>query len=469
MPARVPTWGGWRTKRGDVGFHTGMSLFRALPPAGTPISSGDLTRWLRVALAPSSDRARRAAEALEARVTERFGVRSTFLVGSGRTGLSLLLEEMARLRPGRLEVAVPGYTCYSVAAAIVRAGLRVRPLDQDPATLDVSDAALSALSSDHAHERVLAIVAGNLFGLPSNLPGLERFARDRGIFLVDDAAQAMGAKVGGRAVGSFGDAGVFSLDKGKNITSLRGGILLTSREDLAGPLERRIGALPFPPARDRALDVAKLTGYALLQHPVPFSLVRRVLNLGVTVYDPEFPRLRYPERLAPLALALLERLDDLNGTRVQRARSIRERLRQLEGEGGLLFPASPPDAEGVALRLPLLLPDRARRDAALEALDRAGLGASASYPRALEDVEGVQPHLAPGVAPTPGSADIAARILTLPTHAAVTDRDVDRMAALLDLGLAAGMRAGTQAETPAGPPARSTTPPVSCRGSTTGA
>ena len=415
-----------------------MSLLRALPPAGTPIGSGDLARWLRAALAPSPDRAREAAEALEARVTERFGVRSAFLVGSGRTGLSLLVEEMARLRPGRFEVAVPGYTCYSVAAAIVRAGLRVRPLDQDPATLDVSDAALSALSSDPAHERVLAMVAGNLFGLPSNLPGLERFARDRGIFLVDDAAQAMGANVGGRAVGSFGDAGVFSLDKGKNITSLRGGILLTSREDLAGPLERRIGALPFPPARDRALDVAKLTGFALLQHPVPFSLVRRVLNLGVTVYDPEFPRLRYPERLAPLALALLERLDDLNGARVQRARSIRERLRHLEGEGGLLFPASPPDAEGVALRLPLLLPDRARRDAALEALDRAGLGASASYPRALEDVEGVQPHLAPGVARTPGSADIAARILTLPTHAAVTDRDVDRMGTLIELGLTAG-------------------------------
>lgn len=195
------------------------------------------------------------------------------------------------------------------------------------------------------------------------------------------------------------------------------------------------------------MDVARLAGFALLQHPVPFSVVRRVLELGTTVYDPAFPRDRYPERLAPLALALLERLDALNRNRVQRARFIRERLGHLEGEGGLLFPRSTSDEEGVALRFPLLLPDRARRDVVLAVLDRAGLGASASYPRALQDVAGIRPHLAPGVDPTPGSADIADRILTLPTHAAVTDRDVDRMASLLEIGLAARPGAALAATT----------------------
>ena len=97
--------------------------------------------------------------------------------------------------------------------------------------------------------------------------------------------------------------------------------------------------------------------------------------------------------------------------------------------------ARPREEEGhrpVFLRFPLLLQDSAHRQTALRLLDEAGLGASASYPRALLDVPELQPFLAPGVEDTPGARQIAERLLTLPTHAYVTDGDVGRMVEILE-------------------------------------
>ena len=82
----------------------------------------------------------------------------------------------------------------------------------DPAALERCD-----------FSRVLAVVTANLYGIPNALPDLERIARERGVYLLDDAAQSLGARLGGRAVGTFGDAGLYSFDKGKIICTIQGG------------------------------------------------------------------------------------------------------------------------------------------------------------------------------------------------------------------------------------------------------
>ncbi|TVP45998.1 MAG: hypothetical protein EA350_08065 [Gemmatimonadales bacterium] len=389
-----------------------VSRLRTLPPAGTPIRAAEVARWAARALSPSLGPSLRARSAFEEGVRQRFEVPHVLMMSSGRGLLSLLLEELARRRPGRMEVAIPGYTCYSVAAAVVRAGLRVRPLDIDPATLDYAPEALAGLQAD----RVLAIVSGNLFGIPGDLSALEAFARKRGIFLVDDAAQSMGATVDGRPVGTFGTAGLFSLDKGKNITSLRGGVLVTRDDDLSRRLAERIDALPGAGFAEVGGDLVRLAGFASLQEPHLFGVVRRIVRLGETVYDPDFPLERYPDRLAPMALLLFRRLDELNRDRAERGRSLRNRL---EGLPGVHFPSAQGKSAGVALRLPVLAPNAEARDRLLDALTARGLGATASYPRSIADVDALGPHLATGMLPTPGAVDVAARILTLPTHSGV--------------------------------------------------
>ncbi|MCG8081161.1 MAG: DegT/DnrJ/EryC1/StrS family aminotransferase, partial [Candidatus Thiodiazotropha taylori] len=103
----------------------------------------------------------------------------------------------------RDEVIIPAYTCYSVASSVINAGLRIRLCDIDPRTLSYDEQQLRQLD----FSRVVGIVSANLYGLPNDLPMLEKLAESEGILLIDDAAQSLNAKIDGRYLGSFGDAG----------------------------------------------------------------------------------------------------------------------------------------------------------------------------------------------------------------------------------------------------------------------
>ncbi len=398
-----------------------------LAPAGTPVGAGELVRWAgAVVRGGSTD----AVERLRSRIGDRLELAGGGVVaaGSARALLTLLLQELSAGRPERTEVVVPGYTCYSVAASIVRAGLSVRPLEIDPRTLSYEPGALEALEPDP----VLAIVSANLFGMPDDLPRLERFAEERSVHLIDDAAQALGARVAGRPVGSFGTAGLLSLDKGKPLTSLRGGLLVTRDPVLAEGVARRVPSAEGPGdagVGERVRDLVRMLGYGALLRPGPYGIVDRVLELGRTVYDPGFPVEPYPPHLAPMALGLLDRLDEVNRGRSRTARMILDALP--EGAGIELPRSARPDTEGIDLRLPLLMESAEARDRALAALHRAGLGATGYYPLALIDVPGLAAELAPDPVDTPGAREVAARLLTLPTHGYVTERDVQRMRTVL--------------------------------------
>ncbi len=323
----------------------------------------------------------------------------------------LAFEAMKRAArdPRRVEVIFPGYTCYSVPGSVERAGLVPRICDVDPATLSPDFDSLA----DVDFSRVLAIVSANLYGLPNALQDIEGLARRHGIFMVDDAAQGLGARYQGRAVGSFGDVGLFSFDKGKNITTLQGGVLVADAGRVADALD---------PAAAQLLDAApagtlatwlKLPVYSLLLRPWLYGAVRRLpLGLGLTPYETDYPIAPFSRALAGLASLQMDRLDEINGTRIRNAARLRDAL---AGVPGLAAPRVLPGAEPVYARYPVFV-DPQLRAGLIEALERAGIGATASYPRALIDVPEVARRLPRDQRPTPGAREVANRIVTLPTH-----------------------------------------------------
>lgn len=390
------------------------SRFRQLPPAGAPLRLSDLREWTRRALA-SGD----AVEALNGDLCRRTGVSRAFAMGSGRGALTVLLQALHALAPaGRDEVIVPSYTCYSVAASVVRAGLRVRVADVDPATLDYAPASLAAAE----WTRVLAIVATNPYGLPSNLPALQRTAAAAGAFLIDDAAQSLGARVAGRPSGGWGHAGILSFDKGKTVPALRGGAIVTNDPAVAAAVEAAVRRLPAP--RSSPVSVARALATAILSHPRLYWMPNGIpaLGLGQTIYSTDFTLGRPEAVLAALAQTMLRRLEALTDGRRRHAAALTSAL---TGLTGVAVPRPLAGAEPAWLRFPLLVASADGRDRLLGRLSAAGLGASGSYPGAIVDIADARAALVNPGTPMPGGRHVARHILTLPTHPFVTPRDLE--------------------------------------------
>jgi perosamine synthetase len=110
-----------------------------LPPTAAPLEARDL--WYAVAGLFSADR---AIAALEEEISRDFGVRHVFLLESGKAALALTLRALraAQSAPARHQVVVPAYTCFSVPAAVLAAGLSPVVCDIDPATFDFDHAQL---------------------------------------------------------------------------------------------------------------------------------------------------------------------------------------------------------------------------------------------------------------------------------------------------------------------------------------
>ncbi len=394
--------------------------FRYVAPAGAPVGAIDLARWAGLSLS-----GRDVSSALTAALGSRLGSRHVFLTSTGRAGLTVLLRAMRRIAPSeRNEVILPSYTCFSVAASVVKAGLVPRVVDISPATLDYARDELEAAD----FSRVLALVATNLYGLPNDLPALSALARARGVFLIDDAAQALGASVGGRPSGTWGDAGLYSFDKGKNVAAIDGGVIVTQSDELATHLHREVEGLSRQSTRAAATMVLKAVAYSVLLRPwlywIPRSLPQ--LELGQTVFTTDFPLAAPTRPETALAATMLRRLDGFTGARQATAAALLDGLRQARR---LLPIQAVAGGEPVYLRLPLLAPDAAARERLLARLGAAGIGATGSYPRSIAEI----PSLgnASGARSMSVGIDVARRILTLPTHPFVTSFDVQTMLGIL--------------------------------------
>lgn len=343
--------------------------------------------------------------------------------------MTLTLHAMRQVAndPQRDEVLIPAYTCYSVPASIERAGLRPRLCDIDPETLGIDPQALDRCD----FSRVLAVVTANLYGLPNELTAIEDIARRRGVFLLDDAAQALGARLSGRAVGTFGDAGLYSFDKGKIISTMQGGVILSRGSAVETALDAVLRSVEPGSRSTSFLDIAKLAAYALCLRPTLYGRIRRLpfLGLGQTVYETRFPLHRLGGPQMGVAAVLARRIDELNDQRRRNAARLAE---SLEDAPGLKLPRLASGAEAVYARFPIRITHPEQRERTLAALDRAGIGASASYPRALADVPEVAAQLRSPADHMPGARLLASQIMTLPTHGYCPDDLAARVRKVLE-------------------------------------
>jgi dTDP-4-amino-4,6-dideoxygalactose transaminase len=380
-----------------------MRIGRTVPPAAAPLCWSDL--WRGVAGIVSRGRSIRR---LEEEIRRDFAVKHVFLVSSGTAALTLTLAALKSLSP-RKQIVLPAYTCFSVPAAVLKANLTPALCDINPATFDFHHALLEqTLSRD-----TLAVIAHHLFGVPSDVERTKRLCQARGIFVVEDAAQAMGVECNGRTLGLIGDVGIFSLGRGKNITCGSGGIIVTNSAAIAAAIERRYRQLSSPALGEVATEVLLLSLMSIFIRPrlywIPAALP--FLRLGQTIFPTDIPMKRLSGMKAGLLRNWRIHLTQANRIRSETAAYFSAQL-SLRLAHGKTHPY---------LRLPILATDRKERDRIYSQSQQRGLGVSVAYPTPINEVPELRTFF--DGQRFPSARKVADSLLTLPTHQWVSEID----------------------------------------------
>ncbi|MDW7774279.1 MAG: DegT/DnrJ/EryC1/StrS family aminotransferase [Desulfobulbaceae bacterium] len=397
-----------------------MRIGRTLPPAASPITSIDFLRGI-AAIFQGQQRIKRFDE----EVKRYFDVPHCFLLSSGKAALTIILRSLHDLYPERYEVVIPAYNCYSVPSAITRAGLTVTPCDIDPQTLDFNFDHLSSLFLSN-RKKILAVVPAHFFGLPSDIPRLRKISPDPEITIIEDAAQAMGGATGGKKLGTLGDAGFYSLGRGKAFSTVEGGIIITGNTELAGRIRQY-----YSQVQDYDLaETGKLIINALLlvffQHPLFFWFPKGLpfLNLGETIYDPDFKIKKLSPFQAGLAAAWQEKLAAFMRQRNKKTGMMEELL-----DGGIFLDAAG-TSKASLIRLPIVVHDLEKRKRILAESNRLGLGVMPTYPAPVNCIDELQ-YLHAEREFT-AAREMCEKIITLPVHPFVTGKDVHKITSIVN-------------------------------------
>jgi dTDP-3-amino-3,4,6-trideoxy-alpha-D-glucose transaminase len=322
-------------------------------------------------------------EQFEREFAEYCGTRHCVGVGSGLSAIELALEA-AGIGPGD-EVIVPAYTWIATWLAVSRTGARPVPVDVRAETFNIDASLIPPALTD----RTAAIVPVHLRGEPADMDAIGAIADDNGLAVVEDAAQAHGARHRGRRVGGLGGAAAFSFYPSKNLGAIGdGGAVTTDDEALA-------------------------------------ARVRLLRNYGMrNRYEIEAAGVN--SRLAEVQAAVLRvkltHLDEWNGRRAALADRYR---RAFGGDGLVTLPRAPSWAEPV---WHLFVINHPNRDSCAETLRAHGVETLVHYPRL--------PHLTPpyrdlgfGPGSFPVAESLAESVLSLPMYPQLDPNQGERVAA----------------------------------------
>ena len=346
---------------------------------------------------------------LEEEIKEYFGTKHAFLVSSGKAALFLILMGLKKLI-GKNKVIIPAYTCYSVPSAIRMAGLDIVLCDVRPDTLDFDYSELVNLVDDDT----LCVVPTHLFGIPSDIEKIRAMCKSRGIFIVEDAAQAMGAICGKKKLGTLGDVAFFSLGRGKNITCGSGGLIITSAGDIAESIRGYFEDIEQVPIIEHVKNVFEILLQIFFIHPTLYWFPKNLpfLKIGETRFHSIFSVYKLTGFQAGLLHGWRKKLELYNRGR---SRNGSFYIQNLDVSDRL-----PIYANGVFyLRFPIYLNSRREKEELCNMGDLHGI--SPMYPDSINNIQEIKELFLN--MPYTNAKRIAETLVALPTHTLLKERD----------------------------------------------
>jgi dTDP-4-amino-4,6-dideoxygalactose transaminase len=329
----------------------------------------------------------------EAAFAKRHRAPHAVALSSGTAALHLAYAALGVSRGD--EVILPSLTFVATANPLLTLG--ATPVFADIVGLDEP-----TLDPDHVARlisaKTRAIVAVHYAGYPARVRELAELAKEHDIPLIEDCAHAPGVEVAGRPLGSWGAAGCFSFFSNKNITTGEGGMLVTSDPTLA--------------ARVRLLRSHGMTSGTWERHqerPRDYDVLEPGWNY------------RIDEMRSAIGLVQLGKLDRLNAQRRRVTRSYRAAL---AGQDRVTVAFSSYQGDSAAHILPALVQAPEQRTPLGTALAAAGVQTSHHFPP-VHLFSVYRRQFGSGAGMLPKTESFAAREITLPLHAGISDADVE--------------------------------------------
>lgn len=223
---------------------------------------------------------------LEKGVAEYVGRKAGISVCNGTAALEVAVDALKL--PKGSEVILPAFTIISCANAVIKAGLKPVLVDAEPDTWNMDVNQIEAKITD----KTRAIMAVHIYGLPVNMGPLLEIAKKYNLYVIEDAAEAIGVTCDGRQCGSFGDVSAMSFFANKHITTGEGGMVLADDDDIISR-SAKIKNLFFDPERRyiheeigsnfRMTNIQAAIGYAQLEKLDEHMKIKR--SIGVKYND----------------------------------------------------------------------------------------------------------------------------------------------------------------------------------------
>ncbi len=397
-----------------------IRIGRTLPPAAAPIPIKDILRAL-----PSCFSNDTRSFSFEEEIKKEFEQSYCILVSSGKAALVLILTTLHKLHPERNEVLIPAFTCFSVPAAIKKAGLKIKLCDTGTDSLDYDKEQFKKIIETNKNDqKILCVLVTHLLGCPANVAVIKEIVGNR-IPIVEDAAQAMGEELANKKLGTIADVGFFSFGRGKALSTMEGGAIVTNREDLGEEflrLARTIGKYNIPGKVKMALKAILIT---LLQRPSMFWLPKALpfLKLGETIYDKDFMIVQMSSFQKTLAIHWQKRLQSHQEVRRKNCCFWKETVPQ-----GLAQVCSG-DNQGSMIRFPVLAESVSNREQICLQSEQRGYGIMPAYPTPINEIPLISAEFK-GQS-YPNAKRLADCLMTLPVHEYINESDMLKIEKIL--------------------------------------
>lgn len=364
---------------------------------------------------------------LERKLAKFIGIEDAQIECSGTAALVVALEALKQLSD-RKQVVISAYTCPWVALAVIHCGLT--PIVAD-SRLEHFDYCPNALR-EACHQDTLAVVHTHLAGRVANVEQTLLIAKAVGAYVIEDAAQSLGAKFGDKSVGLFGDIGFYSLGVGKGLTIFAGGVLVTESQLLRQAMNEIGKKLPFSLVFELR-RLVELIAYYWLYRPLGMGLafghhLRKKLKRGQFIQAVgddctfKFSLHRVGGWRKGIGARAIHRLEQFfNLTRAQ----AQERVAVLGQIKGLEIISDDIGGQGVWPFIMMVLPNQKVRDAVLDQLWHQGLGVGRLFIHAIKDYDYLAAYFEN--AHTPNAQDFAARTLIMTNSPWLKEKDFMRI------------------------------------------